>query len=164
MWWALLHYVLDDVVSTGVPSVKSGVHRRGDAACGATWRPSNSFINASILSPHIPMNAKHEDGLRAAAAPGSGGCGLHQHHIRIGAPWIYTCWQGAAIDTGDLFQRWTIVSELPNPLSRIERRREHGDRPAPRWGRRGSGAGVREDQLARCGDARGKITMPPAHG
>ena len=34
------------------------------------------------------MNAKHEEGLSAAAAPGSGGCGLHQHHIHIGAPWI----------------------------------------------------------------------------
>ena len=127
MWRALSHYVLDDVVSTGVPSVKSGVHRRGDAACGATWRLSISFINSSILSPHMPMNTKHEDGLRAAAAPGSGSRSLHQHHIHIGAPWIYTCWRRAAIDTGDLFQRWTIVPELPTPLSRIERRREHGN-------------------------------------
>jgi len=137
MWRALLQYVLDDVVSTGVPSVKSGAHRRGDAACGATWCPSNSYINSSIFSPHIPINAKHEDGVRAAAAPGSGGCGLHQHQIRIGAPWIHTCWRGAGIDTGDQFRRWTIVSELATPLSGIERRREHGNAtPGPALGQK----------------------------
>ena len=114
-----------------------------------------NYAVADVAALHIPMNAKHEDGLRAAAAPGSGGCGLHQHHIRIGAPWTYTCWRGAAIDTGDLFQRWTIVSELPTPLSKIER---------PALGQKQQWRRRQEDRLARCGDARGKITMPPAQG
>ena len=52
---------------------------------------------------------------------------LHQHHMHIGVPRNYICWRGAAIDVGDLFQRCTIVSEIPSLLSRIERQREHGD-------------------------------------
>ena len=102
-----------------------------------------------VAALHIPMNAKHEDGLRAG-----------QPRVPAVAVYISTIYilerRGLIlVDPGDLFQRWTIVSELPTPLSKIER---------PALGQKQQWRRRQEDRLARCGDARGKITMPPAQG
>jgi hypothetical protein len=49
----------------------------------------------------LTANAKHEESLRAAAAQGASGAGLHQHHTHIGAPWIRT--RGGGGGTSPLF-------------------------------------------------------------